>query len=232
MRMANACWWYYFSKFIEFADTLFFVARKKFNQVTLLHVIHHGCMPMSVWFGVRFTPGGHSTFFGLLNSLVHVFMYTYYGLAALGPEYHKWLWWKKYMTTFQLVQFIAIIVHAFQLFFINCNYPKAFVWWIGGHAVVFFFLFTDFYKQAYLKKKARTRINAANGLLANGLKELDGVKGGVSTKSNGTAADIANGVSKRSSKNGSLTNGAVPTQNGIVENHSYKNGHNSHKKSQ
>lgn len=57
MRMARGCWWYYFSKFTEFTDTIFFVLRKKNNQVSTLHVIHHGCMPMSVWFGVKFTPG-------------------------------------------------------------------------------------------------------------------------------------------------------------------------------
>jgi len=36
---------------------VFFVLRKKNNHVSTLHVIHHGCMPMSVWFGVKFTPG-------------------------------------------------------------------------------------------------------------------------------------------------------------------------------
>jgi len=41
------------------------------------------------------------------------------------------------------------MVHAFQLLFIDCNYPKAFVWWIGMHAVMFFFLFNEFYKAAY-----------------------------------------------------------------------------------
>lgn len=35
----------------------FFVMRKKTSQISTLHVIHHGCMPMSVWFGVKFTPG-------------------------------------------------------------------------------------------------------------------------------------------------------------------------------
>lgn len=57
LRMARGCWWYYFSKFTEFMDTIFFVLRKKNNHISTLHVIHHGCMPMSVWFGVKFTPG-------------------------------------------------------------------------------------------------------------------------------------------------------------------------------
>lgn len=57
MRMARGCWWYYISKFTEFTDTIFFVLRKKNSHISTLHVIHHGIMPASVWFGVKFTPG-------------------------------------------------------------------------------------------------------------------------------------------------------------------------------
>ncbi|CAG9560577.1 unnamed protein product [Danaus chrysippus] len=123
------------------AMRIFFVMRKKFNHVSKLHVIHHGIMPMSVWFGVKFTPGGHSTFFGMLNTFVHIVMYSYYLLAALGPQ----------------VQFVLVFFHAFQLLFIECDYPRAFVWWIGMHAVLFYYLFSDFYKQAYLKKVKRSK---------------------------------------------------------------------------
>lgn len=169
LRMVHACWWYYFSKFTEFFDTIFFVLRKKNDHVSTLHVIHHGCMPMSVWFGVKFTPGGHSTFFGFLNTFVHIIMYTYYLLSALGPHMQRYLWWKKYLTTLQMVQFVLIMVHAFQLLFIECDYPRAFVWWIGMHAVMFFFLFNEFYKQAYLKKqRARAILEKSNAIKMNG----------------------------------------------------------------
>uniref|UniRef100_A0A1B6CS52 Elongation of very long chain fatty acids protein n=1 Tax=Clastoptera arizonana TaxID=38151 RepID=A0A1B6CS52_9HEMI len=151
LRTASSCWWYYFSKFVEFFDTFFFVLRKKNDQITRLHVIHHGVMPLSTWFGVKFTPGGHSTFFGMLNTFVHIIMYAYYMLAAIGPQMQKYLWWKKYLTSLQMIQFILVMAHAFQLLFIDCNYPKAFVWWIGLHAIMFYFLFSDFYKQAYKK---------------------------------------------------------------------------------
>jgi elongation of very long chain fatty acids protein 7 len=30
-------------------------------------------------------------------------MYSYYLLAALGPEVQKYLWWKKHITTLQMV---------------------------------------------------------------------------------------------------------------------------------
>lgn len=48
-------------------------------------------------------PGGLGTFHALLNCIVHVIMYAYYGLSALGPAYEKFLWWKKHLTSIQLV---------------------------------------------------------------------------------------------------------------------------------
>ncbi|OQR79433.1 elongation of very long chain fatty acids protein-like [Tropilaelaps mercedesae] len=160
--MTHLAWWYYISKFVEFADTIFFVMRKKFSHISTLHVIHHGMMPMSVWWGVKFTPGGHSTFFAFINSLVHILMYFYYGLAAVGPHMYKYLWWKQYMTSFQMVQFIAIFVHSFQLLFRpDCEYPRGFMWWIGFHAVMFWFLFADFYKNAYLKSSTNWKSMAS-----------------------------------------------------------------------
>lgn len=38
----------------------------------------------------------------MVNSFVHVIMYTYYGMSAV-PHLRKYLWWKKHLTQFQLV---------------------------------------------------------------------------------------------------------------------------------
>lgn len=157
MRMANTCWWYYFSKFTEFFDTIFFILRKKYAQVSTLHVIHHGVMPFSVWMGLKFAPGGHSTFFALLNTFVHIIMYFYYMVAAMGSEYQKYLWWKKYLTSFQMIQFVAIMAHQFQLLFIECDYPRTFMIWIGLHGVLFLGLFSDFYTEKYGKDIRKKR---------------------------------------------------------------------------
>lgn len=43
---ARVAYVYYLTKFVEFLDTMFFVLRKKESQITVLHVIHHGIMPM------------------------------------------------------------------------------------------------------------------------------------------------------------------------------------------
>ena len=44
------------------------------------------------------------------NSFVHVIMYAYYGLSAIGPQMRPYLWWKRYITKLQLVRsFITIL---------------------------------------------------------------------------------------------------------------------------
>ncbi len=46
----------------------------------------YGVDEYHVFLGPRFVGGGHTTFCGFLNSGVHVAMYLYYFLAALGPQ--------------------------------------------------------------------------------------------------------------------------------------------------
>lgn len=43
--------------FIKNLFQIFFVLRKKNNQVTFLHVFHHSIMPWTWWFGVKFAAG-------------------------------------------------------------------------------------------------------------------------------------------------------------------------------
>ncbi|XP_074602809.1 very long chain fatty acid elongase AAEL008004-like [Brevipalpus obovatus] len=159
---------YFLLKLAEFSDTIFAVLRKKQSQVSNLHVLHHGILPFSCWLGIKFYPGGHCLFFGWANSIVHVVMYTYYALASLGPEVQKHLWWKRYLTQLQLTHFVLIALHQSIVFFQpKCDYPKLLAGWIIGHAVVFFVLFLDFYKQTYKKMP----IGASNSLHSKKVKD-------------------------------------------------------------
>jgi len=152
----DVTWWYFFSKFIDFFDSFFFVARKKFSHLSSLHVVHHGGLPIAVWFGPKFVGGGHTTFCGFLNSGVHVAMYLYYFLAALGPSIQPYLWWKRYLTRLQMAQFVIFFAHAMQPLFIECDYPKIYCWIILGHGVLYFCLFSNFYSKSYLSKKSKS----------------------------------------------------------------------------
>lgn len=183
IRMMHCGYWYYFSKFIDFIDTIFFVAHKKYEHISLLHVCHHAIMPISMWYGVRYQPGGHGTLMGFLNSFVHTVMYSYYLLAAMGPRVRPFLWWKKYLTTLQMVQFTIVFFHCASLSFIECSVPKVLNTWVGGVAVMFFLLFADFYIKAYRKRGQQQA--------SRKLKELHkGVSNGVT---NGVGHQLSNG---------------------------------------
>lgn len=169
-RMAKALWWFYFSKCVEMLDTIFFILRKKNNQVSFLHVYHHASM-FPIWYiGVKWVAGGQSFFGAMINSFIHVIMYTYYGVAAMGPEFQKYLWWKRYLTKLQLLQFGIGIVYAIQGIYVDCDYPH----WMGyvgiGYGITITALFMNFYIQAYLKKprSSSAQKDKANGSTTNG----------------------------------------------------------------
>jgi len=128
-----------------------------------------------VWCGIKLGAGGHYVMFPLVNSGVHAIMYFYYFLAALGPKFQKYLWWKKYLTVLQLVQFVLIFTHSFQLlFYENCNFPKGFAYWIGSHGILFLFLFSDFYKKSYLQKEGSELKKKTEDLFNNNCEHLLG----------------------------------------------------------
>jgi hypothetical protein len=154
IRALNLAWWCYISKLIDLSDTFFFVARKKFDHISDLHVIHHGTTPLLFWWGTRFVAGGQSGFGPFLNSGIHTLMYLYYLLAACGPRLQPYLWWKKYLTTLQLLQFVLIFFHSLQPLIFDCNYPAAASLVSNTTGILYFILFMDFYRKTYSKAKA------------------------------------------------------------------------------
>lgn len=62
LQIAAALWWYYVSKGIEYLDTVFFILRKKFNQISFLHVYHHFTMFTLWWIGIKWVAGGQGEF--------------------------------------------------------------------------------------------------------------------------------------------------------------------------
>ncbi|XP_068703408.1 very long chain fatty acid elongase 4-like isoform X4 [Montipora foliosa] len=62
-RLARAIYVYWLSKFVESLETVFFILRKKNNQVSFLHVYHHSVMVVLGWTASKWLPGGISKYF-------------------------------------------------------------------------------------------------------------------------------------------------------------------------
>ncbi|XP_048515442.1 elongation of very long chain fatty acids protein 4-like [Athalia rosae] len=157
-RLARAIWLFYLSKMVDLMDTVFFVLRKKDEQITFLHVYHHVAMIIAWYLGALYTPGGQAWLSVVINAGIHVLMYLYYMVSALGSSYRKYLWWKKYLTQIQLVQFIVVGAQVTYLIHKGCARPM----WLAHVAFVYnvtlIFLFLGFYREAYGEKNEKTKI--------------------------------------------------------------------------
>ncbi|KAL5017047.1 hypothetical protein ScPMuIL_006636 [Solemya velum] len=155
VRMASVMWWYFFSKIVELIDTVFFILRKKNNQVSLLHVYHHSSMLINWYLGVKYIAGGQTFFVAMINSFVHIIMYAYYALAALGPHMQPYLWWKRYLTRLQLIQFFAIVLHQGYNLVVDCEFSKAWNAYVFIYDLSLIVLFSHFYFTTYSKKNEK-----------------------------------------------------------------------------
>lgn len=147
-------YYYFLNKLVDLMDTIFMVLRKKNSQITFLHLYHHTMIALVSWVFVAYAAASFCAFFGAINTFVHVIMYFYYLLTAAKPEYKKSVWWKRHITQMQLGQFIIVTLHATaNVLQPSSIFPKALVGFIVPQGIIMFFLFWDFYKKAYNKKK-------------------------------------------------------------------------------
>lgn len=142
-------------KFLDLLDTVFFILRKRYHQVTFLHFYHHLIVALMTPPLFRYVPNGHLTILGYLNSFVHTVMYFYYLISNLKPEMKNSIWWKKYITLLQILQFVFLM--GFFLYPVSngesCEYPFKFLYFALAQNVLFLIMFSNFFYITYCKKK-------------------------------------------------------------------------------
>lgn len=157
MGLLYYCWLYAFVRMVDFLDTFFFVARKKTSQITVLHVVHHFLVVFDSWLYLSYGIDGQSMLHGCLNTFVHVIMYSYYFLAALGPSVRKHLWWKRYLTVLQIAQFVVMTVHMSIPIFYDCGFPKALSYVAVAQDLLGLSLFLNFYIRTYISRRNKDK---------------------------------------------------------------------------
>ncbi|XP_034488136.1 elongation of very long chain fatty acids protein F-like [Drosophila innubila] len=148
---------YYVNKIMDLLDTVFIVLRKSYRQISALHLIHHVYMVVGSYVILRYNGyGGHCVATGYLNVFVHSVMYGYYYLSSQYPLIKQSLWWKKYITILQMVQFLLIFAHnAWTYMQPNCDVSPYLILMAFFMSMFMFVMFTNFYIQAYVRPKQK-----------------------------------------------------------------------------
>ncbi|PRD25122.1 UNVERIFIED_CONTAM: Elovl7 [Trichonephila clavipes] len=152
-------WHLYLVKYLELLDTIFFVLRKKYNQISFLHVFHHSAVIVVFWWILYSRSIGLYMLFAVsINNSIHVIMYMYYGLSAMGPHMQKYLWWKKYLTRLQIIQFSAIQLYMLNDYLSGCNPMEKVDYTVFIIITSFLILFCNYYINAFLKSKKSKKL--------------------------------------------------------------------------
>jgi len=154
IRMVTFVWWTLMLKMVELIETAFFILRKKYNQVSVLHVYHHASTFLVTWLGTKYYPGGMLTLSALINCGIHVMMYSYYFLTAFGPDMQKRLEpLKPKLTAAQMIQMMILFVHISQILSPSCKYPNLVAYIYLPNLAINLYFFMKFYITNYVKPK-------------------------------------------------------------------------------
>ena len=145
--MPAVVWLFMLSKVVDFMDTVLIVARGKWAQLSFLHCYHHATIFAMFWLTVAGAAQGDVFFPVLINSIVHTLMYLYYLLAALGARPS----WGRYLTQFQMVQFVGMTSQALLILGFGCLYPARMSYLYLAYAFSLLFLFAWFYVDKHLR---------------------------------------------------------------------------------
>ncbi|KAH6556027.1 hypothetical protein KP509_1Z209700 [Ceratopteris richardii] len=151
--MTHYIYVFYMSKMVEFLDTIIMLLKRNVRQVTVLHVYHHVSVAIIWWIISYHAPGGDAYISAALNSIVHVFMYLYYFLSALWTDDMKrkqrYLFWGKYLTQMQMLQFTINMVQAMYSIIFKSPYPQFLCKILLGYMISLLILFYNFYTKKY-----------------------------------------------------------------------------------
>jgi elongation of very long chain fatty acids protein 4 len=87
----------------------------------------------------------------MFNSFIHVLLYYYYLLSIVNNK--QKIWWAKYLTRLQLIQFICIITQQYLSITSDKYYPYYIREFHILYGLYMIYLFGQFYVKKYNIKK-------------------------------------------------------------------------------
>jgi len=153
LPMARVLWLFYFSKPVEFIDTIIMALKKNNRQISFLHVYHHVATFWIWWAVIFYAPGGDTYFSAAQNAFIHILMYSHYFLATLKVPAP----WKRYLTQMQMLQFVLNMGQALYVMTVPTAYPKALAYLLFGYMISLLVLFGNFYLKSVAEASANKK---------------------------------------------------------------------------
>jgi elongation of very long chain fatty acids protein 4 len=126
------------------------IAKGNYRQLSFLHVFHHSSVSTIMYYNYKLIPYGGDTWFLLFyNSFIHVVLYYYYFITSFKSNTK--VWWSKYLTTFQIIQFLFGNIQQAGSIIVRKDYPKYIREANFLYSSYMLYLFVSFYIKRYNK---------------------------------------------------------------------------------
>lgn len=160
-NVATSFWgvFFCFSKILDFGDTIFLVLCKK--PVIFLHWYHHVSVAIYCLF-VADSSDPATRWFAVINSFIHLIMYTYYCLKAMQIYIPRKF--AMCITISQITQMILGIYINVSTFFFKyqgglCDRPNINIYTALAMYASYLALFGHFFYQSYIMRKPKLKSN-------------------------------------------------------------------------
>ncbi|KOX73201.1 Elongation of very long chain fatty acids protein 6, partial [Melipona quadrifasciata] len=156
-------WIFTIMKLIEFGDTVFIVLRKQ--PLIFLHWYHHITVFLCTWHSFGETIG-FGSWFSLVNTFIHSYMYSYYALKAMQVRIPKWI--SIMLTVLQIVQmFWGMVITTSAYYYVHiaqiqCNVTTSNLKFSALMYLSYLILFVNFFAQSYLSNKCVNKAERKN----------------------------------------------------------------------
>ena len=155
LKYYHFCWYFLLLRLSEVLETIFFVLRKKQDQVTFLHIYHHIYVVAVLWCFSKYSASLNDGFIAVLNSSVHCVMYSYYFLSSFHHLKALIVKVKRFITTVQIVQLLILIAFSLRAI-ISCGASNLHYLQMVNVGVLVF-MFIKFYFKSYLQLRTKSK---------------------------------------------------------------------------
>ena len=138
---------YLINKIFDLIDTFFIIVKEDWKRLSILHISHHILMVLICNYYYHTNLYKEILFVLLLNTFIHIIMYTYY---MIPKQLYKY---KKYITYCQFIQFILCLIHSVNIYYYTDLYIGAITEFIIACYMII--MFGNYFYRTHIRQKTK-----------------------------------------------------------------------------
>lgn len=152
-ELHSVMWFFIVRRILGLSETIFFIVRKKKNQLSFLHVYHHVSSILIFWNFFKYSGGMMEVFIVVISELVHIVKHIYYLFSSytnVTQLFRLLMFIKPITVALQIIELVLILKHSIVAVGADCNLTSLFYLQIVN-VVFLVVLYAKFFMKCYMR---------------------------------------------------------------------------------